>query len=64
MPAYKDGDMWRSQFYYTDWTGARHKKNKREVQDKKRSRVCKNCKSGYGYEICFICGNIHLWKYT
>ena len=29
MPATRDGKMWRSQFYYKDWQGVRHKKNKR-----------------------------------
>lgn len=38
MPAYKDGDMWRSQFYYTDWTGARHKKNKRGFKTKREAQ--------------------------
>lgn len=37
MPAYKDGEsgMWRCQFYYSDWTGKRHKKNKRGFKTKK-----------------------------
>ena len=40
MPAYKDGDsgMWRSQFYYTDWTGKRHKKNKRGFKTKREAQ--------------------------
>lgn len=29
MPATKDGKLWRCQFYYKDWQGKRHKKNKR-----------------------------------
>ena len=29
MPATRDGKAWRSQFYYEDWQGIRHKKNKR-----------------------------------
>ena len=29
MPATRDGKMWRSQFYYKDWQGVSHKKNKR-----------------------------------
>ena len=29
MPATRDGKTWRSQFYYEDWQGVRHKKNKR-----------------------------------
>jgi len=39
MPAYKDGDsgMWRSQFYYTDWTGKKRKKNKRGFKTKKEA---------------------------
>lgn len=28
MPATRDGKMWRSQFYYKDWQGVSHKKNK------------------------------------
>lgn len=36
MPVYKDENgLWRSQFYYTDWTGKRHKKNKRGFRTKK-----------------------------
>ena len=34
MPATKDGKMWRSQFYYTDWQGKKHKKNKRGFRTK------------------------------
>lgn len=34
MPASKDGKMWRCQFYYTDWQGVRHKKNKRGFRTK------------------------------
>ena len=26
MPATRDGKLWRSQFYYKDWQGVRHKK--------------------------------------
>ena len=39
MPAYKDGNsgMWRSQFYYTDWTGKKRKKNKRGFKTKKEA---------------------------
>ncbi len=39
MPAYKDGDsgLWRSQFYYTDWTGKRRKKNKRGFKTKREA---------------------------
>ena len=29
MPATRDGKTWRCQFYYEDWQGVRHKKNKR-----------------------------------
>lgn len=40
MPAYKDGNsgMWRSQFYYTDWTGKKHKKNKRGFKTKREAQ--------------------------
>ena len=40
MPAYKDGDSgtWRAQFYYTDWTGEKHKKNKRGFRTKKEAQ--------------------------
>lgn len=40
MPAYKDGNTgtWRSQFYYTDWTGKKHKKNKRGFKTKKEAQ--------------------------
>ena len=34
MPATRDGKMWRSQFYYKDWQGVRHKKNKRGFRTK------------------------------
>ena len=34
MPATRDGKMWRSQFYYEDWQGVRHKKNKRGFKTK------------------------------
>lgn len=34
MPATRDGKMWRSQFYYKDWQGASHKKNKRGFRTK------------------------------
>lgn len=39
MPAYKDGDsgQWRSQFYYTDWTGKKRKKNKRGFKTKREA---------------------------
>ena len=29
MSATRDGKMWRCQFYYENWQGMRHKKNKR-----------------------------------
>ena len=29
MSATRDGKMWRCQFYYKDWQGVSHKKNKR-----------------------------------
>ena len=34
MPATRDGKMWRCQFYYKDWQGIRHKKNKRGFKTK------------------------------
>ena len=34
MAVTKDGKKWRSQFYYTDWQGKRHKKNKRGFRTK------------------------------
>lgn len=34
MPATRDGKMWRSQFYYKDWQGVSHKKNKRGFKTK------------------------------
>lgn len=34
MPAIKDGKKWRCQFYYTDWQGNRHRKNKRGFRTK------------------------------
>ncbi len=34
MPATRDGKTWRSQFYYEDWQGIRHKKNKRGLKTK------------------------------
>ena len=34
MPATRDGKLWRSQFYYKDWQGVRHKKNKRGFKTK------------------------------
>ena len=30
MPATRDGKTWRSQFYYEDWQGVRHKKALRQ----------------------------------
>ena len=36
MPATRDGKMWRSQFYYKDWQGVSHKKNKRGLDVYKR----------------------------
>jgi len=37
---YKDGysGTWRAQFYYTDWTGKKHKKNKRGFKTKKEAQ--------------------------
>ena len=34
MPATRNGKTWRSQFYYEDWQGVRHKKNKRGFKTK------------------------------
>lgn len=34
MPATRDGKTWCSQFYYEDWQGVRHKKNKRGFKTK------------------------------
>lgn len=34
MPVTRDGKMWRSQFYYKDWQGVSHKKNKRGFRTK------------------------------
>ena len=34
MPATRDGKTWRYQFYYEDWQGVRHKKNKRGFKTK------------------------------
>ena len=34
MPATRDGKTWRCQFYYEDWQGVRHKKNKRGFKSK------------------------------
>lgn len=34
MPATRDGKTWRSQFYYEDWQGICHKKNKRGFKTK------------------------------
>ena len=40
MPVYKDGNSgtWRAQFYYIDWTGKKHKKNKRGFKTKKEAQ--------------------------
>lgn len=34
MSVTRDGKLWRSQFYYEDWQGKRHKKNKRGFKTK------------------------------
>ena len=34
MPATRYGKLWRCQFYYEDWQGIRHKKNKRGFKTK------------------------------
>ena len=39
MPATRDGKTWRSQFYYEDWQGVRHKKNKRGFKTKAEADV-------------------------
>ena len=39
MPATRDGKGWRCQFYYKDWQGIRHKKNKSGVVGKKETIV-------------------------
>ena len=38
MPATRDGKTWRCQFYYEDWQGVRHKKNKRGFKTKAEQR--------------------------
>lgn len=40
MPVYKDGDsgLWRCQFYYTDWSGKKRKKNKRGFKTKREAQ--------------------------
>ncbi len=40
MLVYKDGNSgtWRAQFYYTDWTGKKDKKNKRGFKTKKEAQ--------------------------
>ena len=40
VPVYKENDSntWRSQFYYTDWTGKKHKKNKRGFKTKREAQ--------------------------
>ena len=38
MPATRDGKAWRSQFYYEDWQGIRHKKNKEVLRQKQKLR--------------------------
>ena len=36
MPATRDGKLWRCQFYYEDWQGKRHKKNKRVLRPREK----------------------------
>lgn len=36
MPATRDGKMWRSQFYYKDWQGVRHKKTREAFGQKQK----------------------------
>lgn len=38
MPATRDGKTWRCQFYYEDWQGVRHKKNKRGFKTRQKQR--------------------------
>ena len=39
MSVTRDGKLWRSQFYYEDWQGKRHKKNKRGFKTKGEAEV-------------------------
>lgn len=39
MPATRDGKTWRSQFYYEDWQGVRHKKNKRGFKTNRKITI-------------------------
>lgn len=38
MPATRDGKTWRSQFYYEDWQGVRHKRTKEALRQKQKQR--------------------------
>lgn len=40
MSATRDGKMWRCQFYYKDWQGVSHKKNKRGFKTKAQQWEC------------------------
>ena len=51
MPATRDGKMWRSQFYYKDWQGVSHKKNKRGFRT--REALEQKRKQNSGNEISF-----------
>ncbi|PWJ72697.1 UNVERIFIED_CONTAM: hypothetical protein C7383_11611 [Murimonas intestini] len=45
MAATRDGKMWRCQFYYKDWQGVSHKKNKRgfKIREKLNSGSVISC---------------------
>lgn len=38
MPATRNGKTWRSQFYYEDWQGVRHKRTKEALRQKQKQR--------------------------
>lgn len=39
MSATRDGKMWRCQFYYKDWQGVSHKKNKRGFKELSQNKM-------------------------
>ena len=45
MPATRDGKTWRCQFYYEDWQGVRHQKNKRGFKTKAEVRLIRNTRN-------------------
>lgn len=54
MSATRDGKMWRCQFYYKDWQGVSHKKNKRGFKTKAEACVLltqKRNEKDYEFEI-------------